>query len=333
MHRFNQALVGLYDLAEHASHNDFPVEALNLLQPWIRFDGAVLWMREIDAGIVINLLIAHVHVHHGNKTIFGNYTRIAAMDPVIKNVLDDLERPIQWDCRTLHQQDKAYVLEDFVQGQELRQVMLFGENQTAHKAGRWIMLYRGGETPFNALETTYLHTAWFHLTRALDINRCRVLDRHDTERVQRASALIDARGFIMVADYHFHSLLYLEWPDHQVRKRLPPAVVDNLKHGDSVFRGRRIEIVMAQQAGYLTCSASPIDMRADLTPSEYMVARRYATGLSHKEIARELGVSPHTVRNQIAQLYDKLGVHDKAMLAQRLARHIAHRKSTVKDGN
>lgn len=333
MHRFNQALVGLYDLAEHTSHNDFPVEALNLLQPWIKFDGAVLLREEIDAGMVTHLLIAHAHVRHGNKTIFGDYTQIAAMAPAIKGVVDGLEHPIQLDYRKLHRPDKVYGLENFVEEQELRHVMLFGENPTDHKSGRWILLYRGGELPFDVLEASYLHTAWFHLTRALDINRSRVLDRHDPGRAQRASALIDARGFITIADNHFHSLLYREWPDHKLKMRLPPAVVNHLKRGNSVFRGRRIEIVMTQQSGYFTCSASPIDMQADLTPSEYMVARRYATGLSYKEIARELGVSPHTVRNQIAHLYDKLGVHDKATLAQHVARHIAHRKINTKDGN
>jgi FixJ family two-component response regulator len=39
----------------------------------------------------------------------------------------------------------------------------------------------------------------------------------------------------------------------------------------------------------------------------------------HKQIARELGVSHHTVRNQLAHLYRKLDLHNKASLAQYLA--------------
>jgi DNA-binding NarL/FixJ family response regulator len=53
------------------------------------------------------------------------------------------------------------------------------------------------------------------------------------------------------------------------------------------------------------------------------VARRFASGMSHKQIARELGVSHHTVRNQLAHLYRKLNLHDKASLAQYLVANAA----------
>jgi DNA-binding NarL/FixJ family response regulator len=45
--------------------------------------------------------------------------------------------------------------------------------------------------------------------------------------------------------------------------------------------------------------------------------------MSHKQIARELGVSHHTVRNQLAHLYRKLNLHDKMSLAQYLATNAA----------
>jgi DNA-binding CsgD family transcriptional regulator len=52
-----------------------------------------------------------------------------------------------------------------------------------------------------------------------------------------------------------------------------------------------------------------------LTAAENEVARRFAAGLSHKEIARELAVSPNTVRSHLLHAYTKLGVHDKGALA------------------
>ncbi len=50
------------------------------------------------------------------------------------------------------------------------------------------------------------------------------------------------------------------------------------------------------------------------------VAELYASGQSHKEIARKLDVSPSTVRNHIASIYRKLEVNNKARLVKRLAR-------------
>ena len=65
-----------------------------------------------------------------------------------------------------------------------------------------------------------------------------------------------------------------------------------------------------------------LDAMEVLTPREFVVARRFAAGMSHKQIARELGVSHHTVRNQLAHLYRKLNLHDKASLAQYLSTNL-----------
>lgn len=58
---------------------------------------------------------------------------------------------------------------------------------------------------------------------------------------------------------------------------------------------------------------------ARLTAREAEIARRYARGLSCKNIARELGLSPATVRNHLSAAYDKLEVSDKATLANLLS--------------
>ncbi|ANU08288.1 helix-turn-helix transcriptional regulator [Paraurantiacibacter namhicola] len=59
-----------------------------------------------------------------------------------------------------------------------------------------------------------------------------------------------------------------------------------------------------------------------LTAREIDVLDRLATGASNKEIARKLGVSPHTVKTHIAHVYDKLGVHGRGKavdMARRLS--------------
>ncbi|MDF2232393.1 GAF domain-containing protein [Albimonas sp. CAU 1670] len=55
-----------------------------------------------------------------------------------------------------------------------------------------------------------------------------------------------------------------------------------------------------------------------LTRREEEVARAYALGASYKEIARDLGVSPTTVRSHLRTVYGKLGVTSKIELARSL---------------
>ena len=55
-----------------------------------------------------------------------------------------------------------------------------------------------------------------------------------------------------------------------------------------------------------------------LTPAERLVAAMAAEGLPYKSIARELGKSPATVRNQLHAIYQKLDVGNRTALAHKL---------------
>ncbi len=54
---------------------------------------------------------------------------------------------------------------------------------------------------------------------------------------------------------------------------------------------------------------------ASLSPREVEVLRLVARGLSNPEIARRLGVSPHTARHHVRHVYDKIGVSSRAAAA------------------
>lgn len=59
---------------------------------------------------------------------------------------------------------------------------------------------------------------------------------------------------------------------------------------------------------------------SSLTPSERDVALRASSGESNREIARGRGTSERTVANQLASIFEKLGVGSRAELAARLRR-------------
>ncbi len=57
-----------------------------------------------------------------------------------------------------------------------------------------------------------------------------------------------------------------------------------------------------------------------LTPTEQRVADLVLEGLSSKQVAAALFVTPKTVETQLSRIYAKLGIHSRAQLARRLAR-------------
>ena len=55
----------------------------------------------------------------------------------------------------------------------------------------------------------------------------------------------------------------------------------------------------------------------DLTPQEEAVSTLVAQGLSNREVAAELYVSPKTVQYHLTRIYAKLGVRSRSELAAR----------------
>lgn len=79
------------------------------------------------------------------------------------------------------------------------------------------------------------------------------------------------------------------------------------------------EVFMVEEAIFeehrnLFCNAASVV----LSPRELEVARALDTGKSRPQIARELGLSQHTVGTLSKRIYRKLGVHNRAELSTRL---------------
>lgn len=59
--------------------------------------------------------------------------------------------------------------------------------------------------------------------------------------------------------------------------------------------------------------------RNELTPQELQVALQVARGLTNREIAQALFLSPKTVEFHLTRIYRKLGLHARAELVERYA--------------
>jgi len=83
--------------------------------------------------------------------------------------------------------------------------------------------------------------------------------------------------------------------------------------------GRR-RLSVQTRGDLLLLSLQPERRSASLPPRELNVARLYAEGQPYKQIARELGLSPATVRTYVRDAYLRLGVSDKIGLGKALCR-------------
>ncbi len=131
------------------------------------------------------------------------------------------------------------------------------------------------------------------------------------------AAIADTRGMLYHADPQFRALAEAEWSGW-AGLALPADCMEGLHRGAERFIGRSLVMRPYVEHGLLFLKARP-RCRADLlSPREHTVAHRIAKGESHKEIARALGRSPATVRNQIQSIHDKLQVNSIATLVEAL---------------
>jgi DNA-binding CsgD family transcriptional regulator len=153
--------------------------------------------------------------------------------------------------------------------------------------------------------------AWRVMRHAslLDLGPCGCVGRHDHigEQADLRSFLIhgqeDRRGEIV-----FVVLSAGQWPDERGHKRLLEQLIGPLADCARRLPGISVSV---------PCSGAHPDVQ--LTPREIEIGRLLCQGRTNKEIARTLGISPNTVRNQIARISQRLGARNRAQLATLMA--------------
>ena len=135
-----------------------------------------------------------------------------------------------------------------------------------------------------------------------------------------AVAIVDRRGFIFNSDGGFEEALRVEWPDWTGRTLPQPLVEEILLQAIVQYRGNAVLFASQRVGNLFFLKARALGAVDRLTKREREIAARFAQGLTHKEIAKQLEIAPATVRNYIQTIYGKLGVGDKAALASLMAK-------------
>jgi DNA-binding CsgD family transcriptional regulator len=143
--------------------------------------------------------------------------------------------------------------------------------------------------------------------------------RRDGRESIRTYAVCDRHGYLRHADRAFAGLLRTEWPRWQ-GPRLPRELCDQLATtGRGEWQGGAA-IVANWEPDQALClltvrKRSPLDR---LSRRELEVTRAFAGGAEYSEIAQALRIAPATARNHLRNVYVKLGIHNKAELANTL---------------
>ena len=164
-----------------------------------------------------------------------------------------------------------------------------------------------------------------HMIEALTQNRLLSFRQAGTAEIaseQGTGAIARHNGQLFYAGSGFNCLLQKEWPDWKGIK-LPKAMLDAINGGSGAgFTGVAITVSVTGIGQLIFLRAAPRCPLSKLSPREASIAQLYSEGLSHKEIALRLNISPLTVRTVIQRIFTKLEINDKAELARLISGHI-----------
>ncbi|GAC1538563.1 MAG: hypothetical protein NVS2B4_18610 [Ramlibacter sp.] len=311
---FSRTLIELYESAEAADVAAFPSEVIRLLGRLVSFDGSVLGMGDSAPPGAQRLEIHNALVHGRDQGIVAEYASVSLVDPMTHRFLAGLREPLCGSTSAIAPGKQMDELRAFHDRHDLEHLLLFGKPSQEQSPARWLVLYRGAGDAFDHSDSQHLGALWPHLERAIWTNRSRFLHSQSPSYHRQGAALISSGACIEVAEPLFRALCALEWPAG-VGRRIPDAVWNCWRRGLD-YVGKKVQFKMLfQHDGFIVAQATAIGPLALLTPQERIVATKFASGLSAKAVAKALGLSAHTVRSHLAQVYGKLNVHDKAELA------------------
>jgi DNA-binding CsgD family transcriptional regulator len=251
-------------------------------------------------------------VSHNLPPDYYQYWRTMRDEDLLARDLAGLRRKVAiYDRQGERQTDGMIALADRY---HLKQMVAFVAYDRSSSVSFFLSLYRSGRgaRPLHEEETKYVSAALDHVRRASAFA--------DTFMAETPRLIVNERGRIVTSSLNAERILRERWPQWK-STNLPDLVTTALsqtrssdfsRDGFSVEK-RQIPNIAGPPLFSVTFRLD--DRRNTLTDRERQIAERITLGLTHKEIARDLDISPATVRNHTQSALTKLGAPNKAALA------------------
>ena len=328
MQSLNKSLLAVYDGAQHCTPSDFNDHAFKELKKLVHFDSAVVanFIVMPEAKIVIQSL----HLHCVNAERFHDRPKIVGTEKLDRNgTLNSGDAVLS---NAFAHRGNSVIVDIAEQFSDPDMLKYCRKYETAHSLTYVSRQTPDGQVPIIGLWRAGRRNAYRpqhgdavtmvmpHIFQAMEINR-RLAVAPAPLGHKSTTALASLDGYLYFVESEAIRLLQLEWKEWSP-PLLPRVFIDSLRRNkEEVFAGEAISMRASVQ-GNMICLV--ITARANqhmgLTAAEYRVARLAADGLRYKDIARQLDLSPATVRNQLHTVYGKLGVSNKTALAAVISR-------------
>jgi DNA-binding CsgD family transcriptional regulator len=320
MDGINRMLLALYQGARELPAPEFDEFALALLKAILRFDSAMWGVGEMSLNSA-GPIIQSIHLHKQPNEMLASYEHVKHCDRAAFEVTRNLGKTLNFHFPDINAGSSKAGIRAHSKRFAMQNLLVTTSCDPQLFRQDFLSLWRArSRDQYSQDEHRLAEFLMPHMIEAGRINHLLWLNQMTTEVVARrgARAIGSLDGTLYTSDNAFADILRLEYPDW-LPPALPRRLMDALRASSEYrFLGVRITVVASPLRDMLYFRARELLAIDALTSAERTVATRIAHGLAYKEVARELGVSLATVRNQVHNVYQKLGVGNKAALAQRL---------------
>lgn len=311
---FSRRLLALDRLAATASPTRLMHEGLAGLRELVPFDAA--WWGEASGGLdglaPRSWLSWRINL---GADFAREWNRLAHRDAYARNSLTHLDSVVT----LVGYDDPDPALEAFSRKHDLYHLMAITRTLPGSGLLQYISLYRGqASEPFAPAHAVLFEQFSAHLMQRWG-TRVDALVRQGAAGVASDShALLNAVGEFAYLGARVALLLREQYPEWE-GPAAPAELATSLRHAGGTVRLGARRLAVEPCGELLLVSLVPQRGATLLPPRELSVALLYAEGHTHKQIARDTGLSPATVRTYLRNAYQQLGVSDKVALGRALA--------------
>lgn len=313
---FNDLVLALYQLPQEYGSADFQVRALERVRDVVDFDSA-FWALMGDIKGAPEFL--HCCLVDQPESMITDYAEVAHFDEVshrnraapresLVTSIDGLPSCAGGPWR------------DYVDKYGIRHILsTYVPDAPLSGLHQVVYLWRScSDRPFLERERRLKQALMPHLVEALRQSRRLEIQRGLLRSWEKkhSTALVDREGVLHHVEERFLSLLVRHWPGWRGAK-LPKELVDRLLvDGSWEYHTRTGRIRCAPLGESYLLVGSEVDELASLSKRELQIAEHFAAGFTYRQVAVQLSISPATVRNHIAHVYQKLGIRSKPELGR-----------------
>lgn len=315
---FSRLVLQIYRASAEMPVSGFQDAALEIIKPVLPFDTSMWGVATHRPGEGIDIHL--IHLHNTPQEMILDYGPLKHMDSCADAVTGQPNVTMGFHSASRFAEKGVREYRDYLRRYGHENLFISAQADPDTQAVQWVTLFRKGADHFcRPEEVSLLAQLSPHLMQGMRHALVHQLERASflPGDASMQAAIADQHGVIHYATPGCAETLRQEF-GMDVRGRLPEKLLAWMQSSTDPYVGQTCVAMHRLWKDLMYIRLRAVCSADRLAPRQREVALLVAGGLSHKQVAQLLNLSPATVRNHITEVYRRLEVQNVVELAQAL---------------